>query len=51
METAEQINALSDKIQAQAVDSAIMPLGNLTRITKEERELLGKWADQKRSSQ
>ena len=51
METAEQINALSDKIQSQAVDSAIMPLGNLTRITKEEREILGKWAEQKRSSQ
>ena len=51
METAEQINALSDKIHAQAVESAAMPLGNLTRITKEERELLGKWADQKRSSQ
>ncbi|MFA5507764.1 MAG: hypothetical protein WC423_20205, partial [Vulcanimicrobiota bacterium] len=49
METPEQINALVDKIQSQ-VESGAMPLGNLTRITKEERELLAKWADQKRSS-
>lgn len=49
METPEQINALVDQIQSQ-VESGAMPLGNLTRITKEERELLAKWADQKRSS-
>jgi len=45
-ETPEHIKQMSGKIRAQAVESAAMPLGNLTRITKEERELLGKWLDQ-----
>lgn len=49
METPEQIHGLADKIKAQAVDSAAMPLGNLTRITKEERETLGKWLEQRGS--
>lgn len=45
LETPEQITALASKIKSQ-VDSGAMPLGNLTRITKEERETLGKWVDQ-----
>ena len=46
LETAEQIKGLSAKIKAQAVDSRAMPLGNMTRITDDERETLGKWIDQ-----
>lgn len=46
METPDQIKGMAAKIKAQAVDSAAMPLGNMTRITKEERELIGKWVDQ-----
>ena len=50
MESAEHIHAMKDKIRAQAVDSAAMPLGNMTRITKEEREVLRKWCEQDGSS-
>ncbi|MCB9523847.1 MAG: urate hydroxylase PuuD [Myxococcales bacterium] len=32
-------------IKAQAVDAQIMPLGNLTGMTPEERALLGAWID------
>ena len=46
METPEQIKGLASKIAAQAVHSNAMPLGNMTRITKKERETLGKWVEQ-----
>ena len=48
-ETEDQIRGMINKIRAQAVDSAAMPLGNLTRITKEVRKLLGEWIDQQGS--
>ena len=44
-DTVEQVEAQRDLIRAQAVDSEIMPLGNLTGMTPEERELLGAWLD------
>jgi uncharacterized membrane protein len=28
------------------VDSTAMPLGNITKMTQEERQLLGRWIDQ-----
>jgi uncharacterized membrane protein len=45
-DTAEQIVAQADAIRRQAVDSRAMPLGNVTGMTDEERELLGTWIEQ-----
>ncbi len=45
LETAVQASAAAAKIKAQAVDSEIMPLGNTTSMTAEERKLLGHWID------
>ena len=42
-DSAEQIHQLAPKIHAQAVASQIMPLGNITQMTAQERELLGAW--------
>ena len=45
-DTPEQIRLYADSIKAQAVPANAMPLGNLTRMTPEERHLLGRWLDQ-----
>ncbi|MDU9398538.1 urate hydroxylase PuuD [Pseudomonas sp. zfem003] len=45
-DTPQQIQALAPKIQAQAVASQIMPLGNITQMPPEERELIGSWIAQ-----
>jgi uncharacterized membrane protein len=45
-DSAEQIVAQADAIRRQAVDSRAMPLGNVTGMTDEERELLGAWIEQ-----
>ena len=45
-DTPEQIRQQAARIQAQAVASQIMPLGNITQMTTQERELLGAWIDQ-----
>ncbi|MBA1272329.1 urate hydroxylase PuuD [Stutzerimonas azotifigens] len=42
-DTAEQIRQQAAKIHAQSVASQIMPLGNITQMTQEERDLLGAW--------
>lgn len=42
-DTAEQIKQMAPRIQAQAVTSQIMPLGNITQMTQQERELIGAW--------
>ena len=39
------VQANAAKIRAQAVDAQIMPLGNTTQMTEEERALLGRWID------
>jgi len=44
-DTPEQIRQQAAKIHAQAVASQIMPLGNMTHMTQEERDLLGAWID------
>ena len=44
-DTPEQIRLQAAKIHAQAVASQIMPLGNMTNMTQEERDLLGAWID------
>ncbi|MBD1587356.1 urate hydroxylase PuuD [Pseudomonas typographi] len=42
-DTPEQIQQMAARIQAQAVASQIMPLGNVTQMTPEERQLIGDW--------
>src|SRR5690606_8785693 len=42
-DTPQQIQAQAARIQAQAVASQIMPLGNITQMTQEERNLVGAW--------
>jgi uncharacterized membrane protein len=46
LDTPEQIKAQAAKIHAQTVASQIMPLGNITQMTQEERDLIGTWIDQ-----
>ena len=45
VETKEQIIAHKNQIYQQAVLSKIMPLGNTTNMTEEEREKLRVWAE------
>ena len=45
-DTPEQIQQLAPSIQAQAVATQTMPLGNLTQMTQAERDLLGAWIRQ-----
>jgi len=45
-DTPEQIQQMAAKIHAQAVASQIMPLGNITQMTEEERDLLASWIEQ-----
>ncbi|MCB9684755.1 MAG: urate hydroxylase PuuD [Alphaproteobacteria bacterium] len=45
LDSPEHIRAASDKIRANVVDSKIMPLGNLTAMTDEEREVIRRWLD------
>jgi uncharacterized membrane protein len=46
LDTPEQIKAQAAKIHAQSVASQIMPLGNITQMTQEERNLIGAWIAQ-----
>jgi uncharacterized membrane protein len=46
LETAAQIHAQAALIRTVAVDSHVMPLGNVTHMTDAERKLLGAWIDQ-----
>ncbi|GMR12187.1 MAG: urate hydroxylase PuuD [Gemmatimonadota bacterium] len=43
MDSKEQIGALAERINAVAVLSATMPLGNVTGLTQEERDVIGRW--------
>jgi uncharacterized membrane protein len=45
-DTAEQIRSRAEAIRQQAVDTQAMPLGNITRMTEAERDLLGAWIRQ-----
>jgi uncharacterized membrane protein len=42
-DTPDQIRQNAARIQAQAVTSQIMPLGNITQMTQQERDLIGAW--------
>jgi uncharacterized membrane protein len=43
LDTPERIQAAAPRIHQQAIATQAMPIGNLTRMTPEERALLGKW--------
>lgn len=45
-DTQQQIEQMAPRIQAQAVTSQIMPLGNITQMTQQERDLIGTWINQ-----
>ncbi len=45
-DTPEQIQQQAPRIQAQAVVSQIMPLGNITQMTQQERDLIGQWINE-----
>ncbi len=42
-DTGEQIMAEAQRIHQQTVLTRVMPIGNLTNITEEERELIDRW--------
>lgn len=43
LDTPAQMVEAADRIKMQAVDRQVMPLGNATKMTVEERALLGRW--------
>lgn len=45
LDSPERIKAAAARIKQQAVDTQVMPLGNKTGITTEERALLGRWIE------
>lgn len=45
-DTPEQVQAYAPQIRQRAVLTPSMPLGNKTKMTPQERELLGRWIDQ-----
>jgi uncharacterized membrane protein len=45
-ETMEQCQKMKDKIMNRVVQTRTMPQGNKTKITDEERELIGRWIEQ-----
>jgi uncharacterized membrane protein len=45
-DTPQEIKAQASAIQAQAVETKTMPLGNATHMTQAERDLLGRWIAQ-----
>jgi uncharacterized membrane protein len=46
LDTPLQIQQQAAKIHAQTVASQVMPLGNITQMTQEERDLIGAWIAQ-----
>ena len=43
LDTPEQVKAAASRIHQQTIATQTMPIGNLTKMTDEERALLGKW--------
>ena len=43
LDTPEQVKAAAQRIHQQTIATQAMPIGNLTKMTDEERALLGKW--------
>jgi uncharacterized membrane protein len=46
LDTPQDIQRYAPDVKGMAVDSTAMPLGNVTKMTKAERQLLGRWIDQ-----
>ncbi|MEZ9232964.1 urate hydroxylase PuuD [Vibrio amylolyticus] len=46
LDTPEEIKANVPRIVAQTVTTKVMPLGNLTQMTDDERSLIGEWVEQ-----
>ena len=46
LDTPEEIKANVPRIVAQTVTTQVMPLGNMTQMTDEERALIGTWVEQ-----
>jgi uncharacterized membrane protein len=46
LDTPQEIQRYAPDVKGVAVDSAAMPLGNVTKMTTVERQLLGRWIDQ-----
>lgn len=46
LDDAQQIRMLAPRIQAQSITTQAMPLGNITQMTQQERDLLGTWIAQ-----
>ncbi len=51
LDTPQQIAAMAHRINTQVVVSKIMPLGNITNITQEERDIIGAWFHQGASTE
>jgi uncharacterized membrane protein len=50
LDRVEQVLAELDRIERVAIATRVMPLGNRTGMTDEERATLGRWIDQRRAS-
>jgi uncharacterized membrane protein len=50
-DTDEQIIAGADRIHQQTVATRVMPIGNLTAMTEEERQIIDAWYQAMRSAQ
>jgi uncharacterized membrane protein len=46
LDTPQEIKAQASAIEQQAIETRAMPLGNVTRMTQAERDLLGRWIGQ-----
>jgi uncharacterized membrane protein len=46
LDTPQELQRYAPDVKGMAVDSTAMPLGNVTKMTKAERQLLGRWIDQ-----
>ncbi len=51
LDTDDQIRAEAERIYRQAVVSKVMPIGNLTAMTDEEREIISRWYQSLKDSQ
>ncbi len=51
LDTPEEIKLGVPRIMAQSVQTKVMPLGNMTQMTDEERALIGNWVEQGASIQ
>lgn len=46
LDTADEIKLNVPRIMAQSVQTRVMPLGNMTKMTDDERTLIGTWVEQ-----